>query len=358
MRILSRHFLSSYLGLFALTLTISLILMTVIEMLVNLDDVVEHREAAGGALAYLLIRVPALYLRDVIPAASAIAAFLCLALAARAHEMTALKTGGIPPQRVALPVLMAAMALSGVALVLNETLLLGATREFTRLEYPNESIAFRRGSFWYHRGNTFYNVREIDPDAGTMEDVRLYTLNPEGRLVETLEAPSAVLDSGARWQIRDVTRRHFDPAAPGSPPRLEKFPEAEIVVASPGELSLLSRSVAMLSLPELLEAIEFRRREGRDPQRYRALLHTRLAEPAAVFVLALLVLPMGIGVERSRSVAASALAGIVLIAGYRAVWQLATLVADRGFSVGTAAPWLVVLAFTGLGATLFARAPR
>lgn len=358
MRILTRHFLLSYLGLFALILTISLVLMTVIEMLVNLDDVVENREAAGGALAYLLIRVPALYLRDVIPAASAIAAFLCLALAARAREMTALKTGGIPPLRVALPVLTAAMALSGVALVLNETLLLGATREFTRLEFPDESIVFRRGSFWYHRGNTFYNVREIDSDAGTMEDVHVYTLNTEGRLLETLHAPSAVLDSGARWRIRDATRRHFDPDAPASPPRLEKLPGAEIVVASPGELSLLERSAAMLSLPELLEAIELGRRDGRDPLRYQALLQTRLAEPAAVFVLALLVLPIGIGVERSRSVAASALAGIALIAGYRAVWQLATLVAAGGYRAGALAPWLVVFAFTGLGAVLFVRAPR
>ncbi|MDP6244525.1 MAG: LptF/LptG family permease, partial [Myxococcota bacterium] len=179
MRILSRHFLANYLGLFSLTLIIALILMTVIEMLVNLDDVVENRESAGGALAYLLIRVPSLYMRDVIPAASAIAAFLCLALAARAREITALKTGGIPPLRVALPVLMAAMALSGVALVLNETLLLGATREFTRLQHPEESVVFRRGSFWYHRENTFYNVREIDPAAGTMQGIHVYTLSPE-----------------------------------------------------------------------------------------------------------------------------------------------------------------------------------
>ncbi len=358
MRILSRHFLANYLGLFSLTLIIALILMTVIEMLVNLDDVVENRESAGGALAYLLIRVPSLYMRDVIPAASAIAAFLCLALAARAREITALKTGGIPPLRIALPVLMAAMALSGVALVLNETLLLGATREFTRLQHPEESVVFRRGSFWYHRENTFYNVREIDPAAGTMQGIHVYTLSPEGRLLETLDAPGGVLDSGARWSLQNVTRRHFDPDVPDSPPRLERLPEVKLMLASPGELSLLERSVDLLSLPELIEAIQLHQREGRDPLRYRAILHTRLANPTAVFVLALLVVPIGIGVERRRSLAAAALAGVVLIAAYRAAWQLATLVAQGGFRAGPAAPWLVALAFTCLGAVLFARAPR
>ena len=117
MRILSRHFTASYLGLFALTLVTSLLLMTVTEMLVNFDEIVEHREAAGGALQYLLLRVPALYLRDLIPAASFIAAFLCFGLAARVREITAVKTGGVAPQRVAVPVLFAAAGLVVVALV-------------------------------------------------------------------------------------------------------------------------------------------------------------------------------------------------------------------------------------------------
>lgn len=357
-RILSRHFLANYLGLFALTLIIALILMTVIEMLVNLDDVIENRDAAGGALAYLLVRVPTLYLRDIIPAASAIAAFLCLAIAARAREITALKTGGIPLFRIALPVLLAAIALSGLALVLNETVLLGVNREFDRLQYPEESVVFDRGSFWYHRDDAFYNAREIDTETGRMEDVRIYKTGPDGRLVETLHAAQATAVSGSRWRVRDATRYRFDPDAPAVAPNAERLGETEIVLAPPGELGLLERSAGTLSMPQILEAIEARRQAGRSSLRYRAILHKRLAEPAAIFVLALLVIPIAIAVERGRSFAAAALVGILLVAGYRALWQLVILASDGGFQTAVAAPWLVVLGFTGLGAALFARAPR
>jgi len=357
-RILSRHFLANYLGLFALTLIIALILMTVIEMLVNLDDVVEHREAAGGALAYLLVRVPTLYLRDVIPAASAIAAFLCIAMAARAREITALKTGGIPPFRAVLPILLAATTLSALALLLNETVLLGANRHFARLQYPNESVVFDRGSFWYHRGNAFYNAREIDTEGGRMDELRIYTVDPEGRLVETLHATDARVLSGSRWRLRDAIRHRFDPDAPGTPPNTERFAETEIVLASPSELGLLERSAGTLSMPQILEAIQTRQRAGRDSLRYRAILHKRLAEPAAVFVLALLVIPIAIAVERRRSLATAALVGILLVAGYRAFWQLVILASDGGFPAAVAAPWLVVFGFTAVGTALFLRAPR
>ena len=100
MRILSRRFLASYLSLFAITLAIMTTIAIIFETLVDFDKIVEHRNAAGGVFPYLVLRIPSLYLRDLIPLASFAAAFLCLGGAARANEITAAKAGGIPPRSV------------------------------------------------------------------------------------------------------------------------------------------------------------------------------------------------------------------------------------------------------------------
>lgn len=358
MRILSRYFLTSYLGLFVLVLIVSLMLMTVVEMLVNFDDIVEHREAAGGVFQYLFVRVPALYFRDVVPVASFVAAFLSLGLAARTREITAMKTGGVPPARVALPLLVAATLLAGAALAANETVLLGATREFNRFENPAQDLTFRRGSFWYHRGAAFYNVREADPEKREMHGVTVFSLNREGRLLETLAAEHVTVQDDDTWIFKDATLRRFDPADITASPAVEHIDERVFDTQGAGDFALLDAGEQTLSLPQILEVIDQRTREGHEAQRYRALLHERLAEPITVLVFALLALPVGLSVESTRSMAISALAGIGLLAAFQAVWHVATIFGQSGFETAAVAPWLVLASFSGVGGILLARSPR
>ncbi|MGI9591226.1 MAG: LptF/LptG family permease [Myxococcota bacterium] len=357
MRILSRYFLASYLGLFVVVLFVTLLLMTVVEMLVNFDEIVEHREAAGGVVEYLVIRVPALYFRDVVPVASFIAAFLCLGLAARNREIMAIKAGGIRPARVTIPILVAASLLSIVALTANETILLGATREFTRFESPGQSLAFRGGTFWYHRGDRFYNVREADAESREMRGVTVYALDDHGRLRETVTAEQVLVEDDDRWLLRDARIRRFHPEDPTLSPEVEDVAEKRIVMAG-NDLEMLDAGGQTLSVPQLLDVIAIRGNEDRPTERYTSMLHARLAEPATVLVFALLALPIGLTVERTRSLAISALFGIGLLAGFRASWHVATLLGRSGFAVSALAPWTVLTAFALLGAVLLLRSRR
>ncbi len=102
MRILSRYFLASYLTLFVSILVSATLAIMVIEMMLNFDDILDHQKGVKGVATYLFLRVPAYYLRDLLPVSSFAAVFFALGLPARAHEITAIKTGGISP-RGALP---------------------------------------------------------------------------------------------------------------------------------------------------------------------------------------------------------------------------------------------------------------
>ena len=177
MLILSRTLLASYLGLFASILIASMFAIAIVEMLVNLDDIVKRPEHIAS---HIFLRIPSQYLRDAVPMASFAAAFFCLGIPARWREITALKAGGISPHRVVVPLLTAAAVLSGAAFLVNETLLLEAARKWNRLENAGQRIVFRRGTFWYHKGDSIYNVTEIDRKTRTLRGVSVFRMDPRG----------------------------------------------------------------------------------------------------------------------------------------------------------------------------------
>ena len=76
---------------------------------------------------------------------------------------------------------------------------------------------------------------------------------------------------------------------------------------------MLEASAQTLSLPNLGRYIEAQIREGRDATRFQALYHSRLAEPLTVLLFALLAIPLALAIEQSRSLATSALYGIVIL---------------------------------------------
>ncbi len=358
MRILSRRFLASYLSLFAITLAIMTTIAIVFETLVDFDKIVEHRDTAGGVFPYLFVRIPSLYLRDLIPLASFAATFLCLGGAARANEITAAKAGGIPPLRLALPLILAATALSAGALFINETWLLGATREFDRIHHRGNEVSYRRGSFWYHRGRTFYNVTDADKRAGTLRGVSVYELDARGRLLVSLRAERVRVQEDDSWLMTDAVRHRFDPSSPAARPIREILDVALVDATHRGTLSLMDARENSLSLLELMEVVELRNAEARNALRFRAMLQSRFATPLTVLLFALLAIPLGLSVERNRSMAVSALYGLFAIALFHACWRTGTLLARNGFEQAVMAPWLVLAVFTGLAGLLMARSPR
>ncbi len=152
MRILSRHFLASYLKLFAVIFCAATVAITASEIMLNFESVLEHRTGRMGFATYPLLRIPSYYFRDLLPLASFAAAVCCIGLPARSHEITAIKSGGISPPKTVIPMLCAAAALSGFTLLLNETVVLAASRAWAIEKHPGETVAFRHGSFWYRRG--------------------------------------------------------------------------------------------------------------------------------------------------------------------------------------------------------------
>ena len=359
MRILSRHFLANYLFLYFAILVASNLIIVVIELMLNFDDVLDYRDGILGVATYLFLRLPSYYLPYLIPVASFGAAFLCLGMAARAQELIAIKAGGISPYRVTVPVLFAAMLLSAVTLVINETIVLDAVKEFQRIEenVDGAELTQSSGSFWYHKGDFLYKVESADRSARTLQGISIYERDRAGHLLRSIEAETAQIGEDQLWRLQDATIRTFDLGDPTAAPETVLQAETVLELGQTGELALLGADAANLSLLRLREYIAALSHSGRTTTRYQALFHSRLAEPLTVLLFALLAIPIGLEVERSRNIAVATIQGIVIVGVFYGLQATMLLLAIEGIAAAILSPWILLVIFSGYGSWRYARIP-
>lgn len=324
MRILSRRFLASYLATLAACVGGCLLALAIVDMLVDFDAVVE---GGAAALGMRLARVPERWLCEVLPLASFAAAFLAVAIPARRGEVLALCAAGIHPARVTLPILGAALAVGAAASALPapETL-----RE--REPYGRDGAA-RGDARWIQAGDRLVRVGHRDPHGGELWDLRVFETDAGFRLRRSLRAAQARA-AGDRWELQAPRELRFDPSAPAAAPRATTPP-------------------AWLPAPDAAAFPSL----GAGARTDRPGASPALAT-AAVAVLALLAVPLGLGVRASGSLASRALMALALAALFRGAWQAAAFGAERWAVPSALAAAPVLAAFAAAAAACWARAPR
>ncbi len=80
--------------------------------------------------------------------------------------------------------------------------------------------------------------------------------------------------------------------------------------------------------------------------------------PFTVLLFAWLAIPLGMRVERTRSVAGPGLLAIGVLVLFQITWRTNALLAGSGVAFAEAGPWAALAAFAALGGWLFSRALR
>jgi lipopolysaccharide export system permease protein len=355
--VLARYLLVRFVALFAAVLATLVLGVTVVEILADFGDVMRSGRAFTDGLVLAALRVPHQHLPLLVPVAAFAAAFLAVGGAARSNEILAMKAGGVSPLRVLVPVVACAALISGIALLVNETLAVRTRDAEQRLAGgEGAELTFRRGSFWYHKGRTIYNVRDANPDTRVLHDVAIFDLDDAGRLVRSIRAVEATIGADGRWRLSDAVLRSFSPSDPSAVPTYERLAAAD--VALPEEKALLQAGPEDLAIRELAEL-----RMGRDPNdtaavRATALLHERASAPLAALVFVLIGIPLGLRVERTRSLARPALTGVAAFFAFVMLREYGATLATEGVTSPSATPWMILLVFLAGAAISLWRVPR
>jgi lipopolysaccharide export LptBFGC system permease protein LptF len=370
-RILSHYFVARFCGLFLSVLLVALAILATIELVLNLEDLTAGADAGAalsglhaipGVLTALWNRLATTYLVDLLPVSSFIASFLTFALAGRRLEWVAIGASGIPPMRVVLPVLGAALGLSIVAAGLHETLVLDAAHaRRVDEEDDRDEIDLERRAFWYHRGPIITNIGYADPATRTLHDVELFERglgDDSGRIVRIVRAPDVQILADGTWRFERASVWRFDPANPLAEPRFEGAVGLELDLESLPRNALTGADPAILPLRALARHLE----SEPDPasathRRLAEVLHERLSRPFWVLVLCWLALPFARVVDHRGHVATAAVTALVALTLFFLMAEAGqTLTHLRLLPVGLAA-WTTPLLTVGLGALLLTRRP-
>jgi len=356
MGVVSRYVLARFLGTFAATLAILVLLVTVVELLSKMNEILEAAQDFGEVLRYVGLRIPSYYLPFLIPVASFIAAYVSVGNLARHNEFIALKAGGISPLRALAPILIAAAAISAIGLVFNETVAISAHGAWLRQTQGDDGeVTFRRGSFWYHAGRYVYNVRDVDPSARRLEDVMVFELDESGRPLRLIQSRKAEI-IGNQWRLEDAVIRTFDPGSPNESPGYERIPETVITLTE--ERALLQAGVSALSIRDLADYRDQQPLGDPEAERAALLLHQRVTEPLCSLLFALLALPLALRAEQTGSLARPALQGLLVLFLFYTAREYGGTLATQGVLQAAPTTWGVMALFTTYGALRLARTQR
>ncbi len=403
MRILTRYYISRFVGLFAMTLVAAILILATIELVLNLDDlstfgsgqstfgsgqssfgsgqssfgsgqssfgsgqsaVAAEQSALGsdptssgvaqteengsvliGAFRYLAIRITAGYLTELLPIVSFLAMFLTFAWAGRALELVVLQAGGIRLPRVLAPVLGVALILSLAAALAHETIVLRARQAWiqeTQQSQDPMNLDQRgdRRAFWHRKGRTIANIAYAEPESRTLHGVEIFERGPAGRIVRVIRAERVRIAEDGAWILADAAIWRFDPEQDSAQPQYAFRSEMTLDLNTLDGDALLGAEPGSLSLSALSAYLASHSDQKTSRLRQVAVrYHERLSSPWLVLAFAFLALPFALAVDRSGRFAGPAAAALATLGAFFLVRSAGITLAQEGLIPPAFAAWL------------------
>lgn len=208
MNTIDRYIARTFLGSYVILLLVGIGLYVFGDILVNLDEVTEHRNLPT---AHTLLRIAdyhgyrlPLYYSQLGGVAIAIAASFTFAMMLHNNEMTAPVAAGVPLQRLGVPVLACAVILAGLWAVNSEWIVPSyANKIVRRYDELGES---RQVEVLCVRDdhNAILSAQELHAQSGWLKGVHIIAPDSEGNPSYLITADTATYDAQRRtWQLGD-----------------------------------------------------------------------------------------------------------------------------------------------------------
>jgi lipopolysaccharide export system permease protein len=291
------------------------------------------------------------------PVAMLLAGALATSGLRKTREWTALRSAGLGPWRLAVPVVATALLVAGAMALLQDLVgvhaalraeEISATR-FRRGGSYRRFMAWREPKRWFRGadGRRIYDLRGSLPGGG-FERVTVLEVTPEFRLARRIDALRMVPAPDGAWRLSDVEERTFDPDGEfhlvQAAERVLRFDEP------PGSFDLAPGRPSQLRYAVLSQQVELRRRLGQPVAEFELERANRLAYPLLGVSGALLAVALALRRNRRGHVSTSLLEAVGISI---AVWGVQGICYAFGLS-GRLSPelaaWTPDLLFLAAGA--------
>jgi lipopolysaccharide export system permease protein len=301
--------------------------LSVIELIGQLDDVGLARYGLAEASLYVALRIPH-KIFDVLPAAALLGALLSLGNMAVHRELVIMRTSGVSQYRLLGAVGAAGLVLLVVMLLLGESFApsLGAYARSMRADALLEDVdAATARSTWFKDGDRIFNL--LEPRNGDEFDlaIRVFELDGTTGLRQIAKADAVTTVGPNLWDLREYAETSFG-INRTSVRHEQRFRPDYGLDAEFLELSEVRED--LLDTPELVRYIAYLERNGLDASRYLAAYWGRIANGASVVLMAILALPFVLGGLRSAGTGARMIVGLVIGLGYFVLVRLSAQIGD------------------------------
>lgn len=364
MTVLDRYLLRSLLVNYLIGLGVMLSLYVVLDMFVNMDEFTEQGYPAltvvGNIVSYYTPNL-LLYFSQL---SGVITLFACAAVLARMrklNELTAILSSGVSLYRVARPVLIFGVVVTGLLVVDTEWLVPAVAHKLSRTHDDADGKRAYEVLFLRDKSGALLSAGQFHPKSRDLERLLVLVRDDDGAVVQTWEAdratwepPSSIRPQG-RWRLdrgRLTTRLAGAETALG--PRENQrvtYPAYYESDLSPEAIELRQSQgwVRFLSLAQLRELEADRTADRASIMQTR---HSRIAAPIVSLLLLLLGLPFFL--DRSPANVVGDAGKCLLVCG---LCYVATFVAQnvRSETASALPAWIPIFVFGTLAMVLLDR---
>jgi lipopolysaccharide export system permease protein len=331
------------------TVLVTLVLLALGALLMFIsqqDDIGTGTYTATQALLFVALSLPS-YLFQLLPVAALIGAMLGLGNLARGSELVVMRASGVTTARFCLWLGAAGLVLALVMVVIGEYVAppLGQyARQMKVFSKFNEFSLAGNRSTWVRDGDTIISVDQQSAST-RFGGIKVFSLDPERRLVAVGRAESASLASDKVWRLENYDETQFADGGTRAA-RNEKFDIRTSL--SPEFLGLAVVEPESMGLRDLRFYIGHLQRNDLESSSFEAAFWSRLARLVAVLLVVVLALPFALGSLRNSGQGARTVIGVLIGTGFVILGQ--TL--ESSGQLFDLPPWVVGWMPTLLLATL------
>ena len=319
-----------------------------------LEDIGKHHVPASTVILYFFFLTPFMFYQ-LLPVAALIGVLVTLGVLSKNNEVTAFKACGVSMYRLALPLLLAGVALAAVMFSLDDTVLPTANQRQDALRNqikgrPAQTFFQPRRQWIFGEGNRLYNYDYFDAQRGLFAGLSIFELDPATFQLRrrAFAARAQYLENVSGWALEEGWVRNFEAGHVSS---FSKFRVTELAefAEPPSYFNREVRTYTQMSAAALGAYIRDLRQAGFDVSRLSVQWHKKFAYPMIAPIIMLLAIPFAFLVGTRGAVG-----GLALGVGIGIVYWASSALAEAIGAAGQLPPVLagwgadIIFGFTGL----------